>query len=160
MSHLDVRLAALFIILAACLPLAVASEPSTTYIDATSHVFAPTLGVRVAPAMEELVSASFSIPVDACHSELRVAVSWDPPSYSASVGSRSVTVDTVLRAQMIDETGAVIAERTRAGGALSFTQGVPANKTIDLVLWVDVGADVSAHALVMGWVPATGPDCV
>lgn len=142
------------------LPLAVAGGPATTYMDATSRILAPTLGVRSAPALEEWVSASFAIPVDACHNELRVALAWEPATYEVTLGARSVTVDSVLHARLVNETGSVLAERTRAGGAMSFTELVPPNATIDLLLWVDVGANVSAHALVMGWVPASGPACV
>jgi hypothetical protein len=145
--------------LLSCVPLVVASQPAVTYIDGSSGILVPTGGVREAPDVESIDSASFSWTADDCHTELRVSVSWEPASYGATVMGRSVAVDTVLHAKLIDERGAVLDERTRAGGTLSFTRPVAANASVQLVLGADLGVDVHARALVMGWAPASGPAC-
>lgn len=150
---------AAMIALLALTPQSAAEGPAFTYIDATGTILLPTLGTRGLPEGETFTSASFSLTTDVCHTQLRMTVSWEPVSHEVTADGRSVAADTVLHAELVDDLGKVLAQGTKAGGSLYMEHIVPAEKSVRLVLTVDLGADVRTDVLIMGWVPPSGPGC-
>lgn len=156
----DVRLGLACIVLIFIASNAQAAEPAILYREDRGHlVLGPTGPLVGEPALEGVAYADLAIQVDACHTELRIAIDWRPGEHGVRVGSQGATVATVIRAEVIASNGSAV-----PGGSGSFPGGwgslqvrVPESQDYVLRLSLEFGANVDYHVKIFGWVPPTPP---
>lgn len=147
-------------VLVATAPLALALDPAVIYLDESRTLLVGALGALPRGGVQNITTNSFQVPVDSCHVELRGSLAWDPGSYGAGAGPASVALDSSLRVRILNASGPVPgAQWDHFGGSGMFVRTVARSTLHTVEVTLTVGANVSYHIKVFGWVDPNDTSC-